>query len=77
MKFSPNIPVLRRPVRVSEDTTLLDASTSFYRTSVYATGTNYISLHQQVMLNPLLAVKNLIIIYLSTTINVNRIVYVH
>ncbi|VDK62505.1 unnamed protein product [Onchocerca ochengi] len=47
IKFSPNIPVLRRPLRVSEDTTLLDISTSFYRTSVYATGTNYFSLHQQ------------------------------
>ncbi|EFO22120.2 hypothetical protein LOAG_06363 [Loa loa] len=47
MKFSPNIPVLYRPLRVSEDTTLLDISTSFYRTSVYAAGTNYFSLHQQ------------------------------
>ncbi|KAK6110582.1 hypothetical protein QQG55_40330 [Brugia pahangi] len=46
-KLSPNIPVLRRPLRVSEDTTLLDISTSFYRTSVYTTGTNYFSLHQQ------------------------------
>ncbi|VDM92573.1 unnamed protein product, partial [Litomosoides sigmodontis] len=47
IKFSPNIPVLRRPLRVSEDTSLLDISTSFYRTSVYATGTSYFSLHQQ------------------------------
>lgn len=62
MKFSPNIPVLRRPLRVSEDTTLLDISTSFYRTSVYATGTNYFSLHQQVMLDPLCAVNMVIIL---------------
>uniref|UniRef100_A0A915PV92 SWIM-type domain-containing protein n=1 Tax=Setaria digitata TaxID=48799 RepID=A0A915PV92_9BILA len=47
LKCSPNIPVLQRPLRVSEDTTLLDISTSFYRTSVYATGTNYFALHQQ------------------------------
>ncbi|MCP9265942.1 Zinc finger SWIM domain-containing protein 8 [Dirofilaria immitis] len=47
VKFSPNIPVLHHPLRVSEDTTLLDISTSFYRTSVYAAGTNYFSLHQQ------------------------------
>ncbi|KAL3982274.1 hypothetical protein ACH3XW_46540 [Acanthocheilonema viteae] len=47
IKSSPNIPVLRRPLRVSEDTSLLDISTSFYRASVYATGTNYFSLHQQ------------------------------